>query len=267
MALLAPPRLAGRAPANWLSETGQMWDAPMTPRVSNAVDADLLVLRARVSEMGGLAEEQLSRALDAVRRRDLPLARSIVAADAELDRRERALEELSIRTLALRQPLAQDLRETIAALKIASTLERIGDLAKSVARRAAVLAERRPSRIETGVLRLGQLAQTQLADVLDAYGARDTPAALEIWRRDIGLDELHNSLMRDLLAEMSHEPHQLNQNVQLMFIAKNIERVGDHATFIAEMTYYVVTGHPIVDQRPKGDPLFPLPDDLSATRG
>lgn len=226
----------------------------------SAFDSDLQALRARLLEMGGLAERQLARAIDAVRRRDLPLASQVVADDAELDSREVALEEMALRTLALRTPLAQDLRETIAALKIASTVERIGDLAKNVARRVRSLNEHAPPRVKSGILRMGQLAQTQFAEVLDAYAERDTVAAIAVWRRDVDIDELYNSVFRDLVAQMTHEPSLVSQGAQLMFVAKNLERIGDHTTFIAEMTYYVVIGQPLGDERPKGDPLFAIPD-------
>ena len=227
---------------------------------ATAFDADLLTLRARLSEMGGLAEEQLALSLDAVRRRDRPLAHRVVEGDVELDRREVALEELAVRTLALRQPLAQDLRETIAALKIASTLERIGDLAKNIARRSTSLTYGERPRVDASILRMGQLAQGQLSEALDAYGARDTAASVMIWRRDIEIDELYNSLFRELIAQMTQDPKMVGHCAQLLFIAKNLERIGDHTTFIAEMTYYVVIGQPLGDDRPKGDPLFPMLD-------
>ncbi|MEL6280960.1 MAG: phosphate signaling complex protein PhoU [Pseudomonadota bacterium] len=223
-------------------------------------DADLITIRARLAEMGGLAEEQLARALEAVASRDARLAQDVVARDAEIDRREMALEELSIRTLALRHPVARDLRETIAALKIASTIERIGDLAKSVARRAIGLSGAERQRTEASILRMGALAQAQLSEVLDAYAMRDAVAALAVWRRDVEIDELYNSLFRELVSEMSQQPRLVSTGAQLMFIAKNIERIGDHSTFIAEMTYFVVNGEALSDDRPKGDPMFPLID-------
>lgn len=219
-------------------------------------DSDLPSLRARLAEMGGLAEEQLSQALDAARRRDLPLARRVAAADVELDRRESAIEGTALRMLALRQPLAQELREAVAALKIATTLERVGDMAKNIARRAESLSDQNRPKAEAGIIRIGQLAQQQLSEALDAYAARDTARALEVWRRDIEIDELHNSVFHDLIMQMTYEPRQVGQGAQLLFIAKNLERVGDYATFIAEMTYYVAMGRSLPDERPKGDPFF-----------
>ena len=232
----------------------------MAAHIASAFDADLSALRSRLSEMGGLAEEQLAFALDAVQRRDIGLARRVIEADVELDRRENELEELAVRTLALRQPMAQDLRETIAVLKIASTLERIGDLAKNIARRISALTPDDRRQIDAGIIRMGQLAQGQLTDALDAYGGRDTAASVALWRRDIEIDELYNSLFRSLISQMTQDPKLVSHGAQLLFIAKNLERVGDHTTFIAEMTYYVVIGQPLGDDRPKGDPLFPLPD-------
>ena len=229
-------------------------------RMSSAFENDLQSLRARLAEMGGFAEEQLANALSAVSRRSVEMARSVVARDAELDRREAAVEELALRTLAFRQPLAQDLRETVAALKIASTLERIGDLAKNIARRVpALLDEARPA-VEAGISRMGGLAQAQLADCLDAYGAQDSASAKDVWRRDVELDELYNSIFRELVTQMTQSPRLVNQGAHLMFLAKNLERIGDHTTFIAEMTYYVVVGSPLGDDRPKGAPLVPLMD-------
>lgn len=230
----------------------------MAGPAKSAFDADLQTLRARLLEMGGLAEDLFAQAMDAVRRRDLPLAARVVRQDVELDRRELALEEMAVRTLALRQPLAQDLRETIAVLKISSTLERIGDLAKNIARRVSALSDADRPAVDGGVYRMGQLAKAQLSAVLDAYSARDTQSAVAIWRRDIEIDDLHNSLFRELLTEMARNPRMVSQGAQFMFIAKNIERVGDHTTSIAEMTHYVVVGGPLSDERPKGDALFPV---------
>lgn len=225
---------------------------------AGAFESDLQTLRTRLLELGGMAEEQLADALDAVARRDLPKARRVVSGDAELDRREAAIEEMAVRTLALRQPLAQGLRETIAALKIASALERIGDLAKSVARRTGALTPNDLQHVESGILNMGRLCRAQLTDALDAYSGRDTVAAREVWRGDVEIDELHNSLFRELLSSMSREPRVVEQGAQLMFIAKNLERIGDHTTLIAEMTHFVVVGEPLVDKRPKGEPIDTL---------
>lgn len=210
----------------------------------------------QISALGGLAEEQLASALDAIRRRDIPLGRRTVAADATLDQQEAQIEEHALRILAFKQPLAQDLRETVATLKIANTLERVGDLAKSIARRAEAFSNVEPRRAEEGVRRMGQLAQSQLADALNAFAARDTVAAIALWRRDVEIDELYNSVFRDLISDMTRDPSMVELGAQLMFIAKNLERIGDHTTFIAEMTYYVVIGQPLTEERPKGEALL-----------
>ena len=227
-------------------------------RMVSPYENDLQALRARLAEMGGIAEEQLANALDAFHGRDLQLAQKVVERDAELDRRETAVEEMALRTLAFRQPLAQDLRETIAALKIASTLERIGDLAKNIARRVPALMTNDRPRVDGVIARMGKLAQGQLADCLDAFSSQDSVLAQEVWRRDKELDELYNSIFRELVAQMTKSPRLVSQGAHLMFLAKNMERIGDHTTFVAEMTYYVVVGVPLADERPKGDPLVPL---------
>ncbi|MEL6978427.1 MAG: phosphate signaling complex protein PhoU [Pseudomonadota bacterium] len=229
-------------------------------RPTESFDSDLASLRARLSEMGGLAEEQLAGAIDIVRRRDLALAQRVVEADKALDACEEQVEEIALRMLALRQPLAKELRETIAALRIASALERVGDLAKNIARRAESLSDRARPPAESSILRMGKLAQSQLADALDAFGARDNDAAMDVWRRDVEIDELYNSVFYDLVTQMTYEPRQVSQGAQLMFIAKNIERVGDHTTFISEMTHFVTVGRSIERERPKGAAEFPMID-------
>ncbi|MCI4665012.1 MAG: phosphate signaling complex protein PhoU [Neomegalonema sp.] len=239
-------------------------------REGGSFENDLQTLRARLAEMGGFAEEQLAKALNAVSARDPALARLVVIRDSELDRREAAVEELALRTLAFRQPLAQDLRETVAALKIASTLERIGDLAKNIARRVPALLEEDRPRVDVGIARMGRLAQAQLTDCLDAYGSEDAVKAKDVWARDVELDELYNSLFRELISQMTQSPRLVSQGAHLMFLAKNLERIGDHTTFVAEMTYYIVVGAPLSDERPKGEPLVPLTEadeDLVDTLG
>jgi phosphate transport system protein len=223
--------------------------------IVSAFDSDLQLLSTKISEMGGLAEELLAQALEAVQRRDSDLAAQVVARDKVLDRMEAELEQLSIRTLALRQPMANDLRETIAALKVASTLERIGDLSKNIARRSQALTQGQPIHLSAPVVRMGRQTLTQLTEVLDAYTARDTALALAVWRRDVEIDEMYNSLFRELITYMMEDSRTIGLCSQLMFVAKNLERIGDHTTFIAEMAYYVVEGTPLGDDRPKGAPL------------
>jgi phosphate transport system protein len=230
------------------------------PHIVSAFDTDLQRLQAKISEMGGLAEEQLSHALEAVQRRDADLAAQVVERDRSLDRMEADLEKMAIRTLALRQPVAVDLREIISALKIASTLERIGDLSKNIARRSQFLSRNQPIRLAAPVVRMGRQTLVQLTEVLDAYTARDTALAVAVWRRDVEIDETYNSLFRELITYMMEDPRTIGMCSQLMFVAKNLERIGDHATFIAEMAYYVVEGEPLGDDRPKGEPIDTLLD-------
>ena len=230
------------------------------PHIVSAFDNDLQVLQSKISEMGGLAEELLSHALEAVQRRDADLAAQVVERDKALDRMEANLEQLAIRLLALRQPVAVDLRETIAALKIASTLERIGDLSKNIARRSQFLSRNQPIRLAAPVVRMGRQTLVQLTEVLDAYTARDTALAVAVWRRDVEIDETYNSLFRELITYMMEDPRTIGMCSQLMFVAKNLERIGDHTTFIAEMAYYVVEGEPLGDDRPKGEPIDTLLD-------
>ncbi len=231
----------------------------MSRHIVTAFDAELQGISARISEMGGLAEEQLSQALAALRDRDSELAAEVIAADARLDALEMKFEELAIQTLALRQPMAGDLREVVAAIKIASTLERIGDLAKNIARRATYLNENQPVKIASSIVRMGQQTRLLVSEVLDAYAARDTALAVSVWSRDVDIDEMHNSIFRELITYMMEDPHLIGLCSQLLFVAKNLERIGDHATFIAEMTYFVVEGRPLGDRRPKGEPLGELP--------
>ncbi|MEL6767475.1 MAG: phosphate signaling complex protein PhoU [Pseudomonadota bacterium] len=228
--------------------------------IVTAFDLELRDITARISEMGGIAEEQLGNALEAVRLRDNALAREVIAADKRLDQLEMRLEEAAIQTLALRQPVAQDLRQVVSALKIASTLERIGDLAKNIAKRAQVLNEGQPLKVQGSILRMGRQTQAAFTEVLDAYTARDTELAQRVWRRDVEVDEMYNSLFRELITYMMEDPRVIGLCSQLLFVAKNLERIGDHATFIAEMTYFVVEGKPLGDERPKGNAFGELPD-------
>lgn len=231
----------------------------MTKHIVSSFDDDLQGIRSRISEMGGLAEEQLTSALEAVSVRDSQLADEVIVADKKLDEMERGLEEAAIQIMALRQPMASDLRETVSALKIASTLERIGDLAKNIAKRAKFVNQSQPLKISSSIVRMGRLTQRLLSETLDAYTAQDTALAVSVWKRDVEIDEMYNSLFRELITYMMEDPRVIGLCSQLLFVAKNLERIGDHATFIAEMTYFVVEGEPLGDNRPKGDPMGELP--------
>jgi len=223
--------------------------------IVSAFDDDLVSVQAKISEMGGLTEELLSNALEAVQNRDAELAAKVVQRDKRLDELELELEEMATRVIALRQPMAQDLRVLIMALKMASTLERIGDLAKNIARRAIYLSKSRPVKLSHSIVRMGQQTLRQLTEILDAHSSRDTTLAVAIWRRDAELDETYNAIFREVVTYMMEDPRTIGLGSQLLFVAKNLERIGDHTTHISEMIYYIVEGQPLGDDRPKGEPI------------
>ncbi len=216
-------------------------------------DEKLNQLDSAIAEMGGLVEHQLARALDALLRRDAERAAQVTASDGGIDRREQEVDQHVIALLALRQPMAADLRTVISALKTAAILERIGDYAKNVAKRTAALAEMPPVPPATTVVRLGGLVQAMLTDVLDAYGTRDVEKAEQIRDRDAEVDALYTSLFRELLTYMMEDPRNITACTHHLFIAKNLERVGDHATNIAENLLFLVRGRQTLSERPKND--------------
>ena len=216
-------------------------------------DEELRRLSNMITEMGGLAESQLAAAVDAVVKRDSELAASVVEGDAKVDQLQRELDNLAIRLLALRQPMARDLREIFAALKIGSDLERMCDYAANVAKRSIALNQSPPVRPVYALPRMAHLAQLLVKDVIDAYVARDADKAYSVWTRDAEVDEMYSSLFRELLTYMMEDPRNISSCTHLLFMAKNIERIGDHATNIAEDLYYLVHGIPLTEARPKGD--------------
>ena len=205
-----------------------------------------------VARMGGLAEHVTAAALDAAVRRDTALARSVIERDPRIDAMEAAVEAQVMRLLALRQPLAQDLRHALAALKIAGNLERIGDLSKNIAKRTLVLNEMEPLAAMRGVERMGKIVVAHLKEVLDAYSRGRSDLALFVWRRDDEVDEHYNALFREVLTYMMEDPRTIGAGAHVLFIAKNIERIGDHATNIAEAVHFLLTGETIERARPKG---------------
>jgi phosphate transport system protein len=221
--------------------------------IARAYDEELRKLNNTVAEMGGLAESQLGAAIEAVTTRDTELAARVVEGDTKVDQLERELDNLAIRLLALRQPVARDLREIFSALKIGSDLERIGDYAANVAKRSIALSQTPTVRPVYALPRMAHFAQLQIKDVLDAYIERDADKAYAVWERDTELDEMYSSLFRELLTYMMEDPRSIGSCTHLLFMAKNIERIGDHATNIAENLYYLVNGAPIEKVRPKGD--------------
>ncbi|HKH96743.1 MAG TPA: phosphate signaling complex protein PhoU, partial [Beijerinckiaceae bacterium] len=193
-------------------------------------------------------------ALVALARHDKPLAQAVIALDPRLDVLHREVEENAILTIARRQPLAVDLRETISAIRIAGDVERIGDLAKNIAKRAlAIGGEFQPHKIVVGLRHMNDLVLGQLKDVLDAYAQKDTDKAVDVWKRDGAIDSLYTSLFRELLTYMMEDPRNISFCTHLLFCAKNIERIGDHTTNIAETIHYLVKGEPLAAERPKDD--------------
>jgi phosphate transport system protein len=221
---------------------------------AKAFDADLNDIARMVAEMGGLAEKEISDSVAALTRRDVDLASRVVAIDATIDALQRDIEEKAILTIARRQPMAVDLREIVGALRVCNDLERIGDLAKNNSKRVAALAgDFYPQRLIRGVEHMAGLVLVQLKKVLDAYAGRDLAKAMAVWKADEEVDALCTSLFRELLTYMMEDPRNITFCIHLMFCAKNFERMGDHATNIAETVYYIIEGRPIMEERPKGD--------------
>src|SRR5215475_4884764 len=226
----------------------------ITDHTTKAFDIDLQELARMVAEMGGLAEKQVADAVDALARRDIDRAQQTVAADPDVDALQAEIEEKAVLTIARRQPMAVDLREIVGALRVSNDLERIGDLAKNIAKRVVALdGEFRPNTVIRGVEHMTDLVLGQLKLVLDSYARRDVSMAIEVWRGDEEIDGVNNSLFRELLTYMMEDPRNITFCTHLLFCAKNIERMGDHATNIAETVYYIAEGRPLVDERPKGD--------------
>lgn len=226
----------------------------MGEHIVSSYDNDLEDLRRTISEMGGIAEKMMAEASQALVQRDRALAQAVISADSRLDILQREVEEKAVLLIARRQPIAIDLRETISAIRVSNDLERIGDLAKNVAKRVLAISEEyQPQQIVIGVQHMSDLVQEQLKDVLDAYATRDIKAAVDVWERDGAVDALYNSLFRALLTYMMEDPRNISFCTHLLFCAKNVERVGDHTTNIAETIHYLATGHTIDGDRPKDD--------------
>ncbi|MPZ36552.1 MAG: phosphate signaling complex protein PhoU [Rhizobiales bacterium] len=231
----------------------------MNEHTAKAFDVDLQDISRMVAEMGGLAEKQIADSIDALAKRDSERAERVIAADTAIDNLQREIEERSVLTIARRQPMAIDLRQVVSALRIANDLERIGDLAKNIAKRVMpITADFHPQKLIRGVEHMGALVLTQLKQVLDSYASHDLEKALAVWNGDEEIDAMCTSLFRELLTYMMEDPRHITFCIHLMFSAKNIERMGDHATNIAETVYFMVQGRPITDERPKGDTLAAL---------
>ena len=221
---------------------------------TKAFDADLQNLSRLIAEMGGCAERQLAEVIEALTTHDRNRAQAVVTDDTRVDALQRKIEELAVAVIATRQPMAVDLRDVVAILRTATELERIGDLAKNIGKRVAALnGEDMPRKALRGVRHMAALTLNQLHQVLDSFARRDSMAAFMVWSRDEEIDAMYTSLFRELLTYMMEDPRNITSCTHLLFCAKNIERIGDHATNIAETVYYMVEGHPMIEQRPKGD--------------
>ena len=228
----------------------------MTEHTVKSYGEELAHLTAEVTRMGGLAEAQVADSVAAIARRDAPLAQVVVAGDERLDALQAEIERKAFKLIALRQPMAVDLRHAVAALKISMSLERCGDMAKNIAKRALILTEADPmTALTRSIERMGRLVQGRLKDVLDAYTTSDLQRAVGVWSRDEEVDEHYNSIFRELLTYMMGDPRTINACAHLLFVAKNLERIGDHATNIAEIIHFELTGEELVSQRPKLDVL------------
>jgi phosphate transport system protein len=225
-----------------------------TPQhVVKSYDQELKRLRGMITQMGGIVETQVALAAEAIMHRDAAAATRAVEEDPKVDALEREVETFVIRLLALRQPVAGDLRQIVAALKITGDIERIGDYAANVAKRSIVLAEFSLPYSLAGLAHMARLVQQQLKSVIDAFGDNDADKAMEVWRSDQVVDDIYNAIFRELITYMMEDPRNITPCTHLLFIAKNLERIGDHATNVAETVYYAVKGESLPESRPKGD--------------
>ena len=222
--------------------------------IVNSYEEELSSLNNKMAKMGGLAEEMVAQSLDALEKRSRNLAQSIIEQDDAIDALEQEIEQLVTRMIVRRQPVAYDLRQVMAPLRISTDLERIGDLAKNIAKRTiAVGSESAPKQLMLGLRHMGELVLLQLKEVLNAFIERNADHALKVWYKDEDVDAMYNSIFRELLTYMMEDARNIGLCTHLLFGAKNLERIGDHATNIAEIVYFLVHGTAIHDWRPKGD--------------
>ncbi|HEX4740841.1 MAG TPA: phosphate signaling complex protein PhoU [Caulobacteraceae bacterium] len=226
----------------------------MEQHTVRAYDEELDAITAELARMGGLAEAEVADAIRSIAKSDVALATSVIGRDAKLDVLDKEIERRAIRLIALRQPVADDLRHTVAAMRISTNLERIGDLAKNIAKRALVIVESDPVTPLTGSIeRMGDLVVARLKSVLDALASREVDQAIAVWMNDHEVDEHYDAIFRELLTYMMGDPRTITACAHLLFVAKNLERIGDHATNIAEILHYEITGVELTEDRPKSD--------------
>ena len=223
----------------------------MVEHTVKSFENEISQLRGLISEMGGLAEVAIRDAVDALTRHDEDKAAEVVANDARLDVLEAEVDRLAVRIIALRAPMADDLRDVIAALKISGVIERIGDYAKNIAKRVDAVEGKAKIEPLSVIPAMAEIAQGMVRDVLNAYGARDATLAIEVINRDEKLDHFYNSLFRALVTHMMENPATISSAAQLLFVARNLERIGDHSTNVAEMVYFAATGQYFTGRVPK----------------
>jgi phosphate transport system protein len=221
--------------------------------IVTSFETDLKKLRDMIAAMGGLVERAVADAATALLEHDPGFATRVVEADPRIDAAERSVEQFAVQLLALRQPVADDLRQVVQALKVITDLERIGDYAANIAKRSLVINQVASGFSLSGLGQMALLVQQNLKSSIDAVGEADPQKAVAVWRADQLVDDLYNTIFRELITYMMEDARSITACTHLLFIAKNLERIGDHSTNIAELTYYAVTGDSLPDFRPKGD--------------
>ena len=226
-----------------------MTEAPHTVK---SYEEELKNLNSNIIKMGGFCEKSLGKAIQAITTRNSDNAEAVIKDDEKIDKFETLIEQQVVNLIALRQPMAIDLRETVTALKISSDLERIGDLAKNISKRTLLLNENLPKNLVDAIIRVSSDVQKQLKSILDAYLERSSAMAINVWESDEQIDDLTNFCMQEVIKYLKENEKNLSDGTHLLFVTKNIERIGDHTTNIAEQVYYLVNGEYLEGDRPKG---------------
>ena len=222
----------------------------MSDHISSQFNNDILEINVKLTKMGGICEDNLKKAIKAITKNDSELAEFIIKKDQELDTLESEIDDLVIRTIALRQPVADDLRLLFAAIKISAALERIGDLTKNIGKRTLLISEEQPIKLREPIADLGKMAHVQLSKAINAHTDQDQDLAMQVWSEDVFLDKMYAKITTELVDSLRKKKH-VEVGSHLLFVAKNLERIGDHTTEISEMVHYVITGNHIDKERPK----------------
>ncbi len=222
----------------------------MSDHISSKFNNDILEINVKLTKMGGICEDNLKKAIKAITKNDSELAEFIIKKDQELDTLESEIDDLVIRTIALRQPVADDLRLLFAAIKISAALERIGDLTKNIGKRTLLISEEQPIKLREPIADLGKMAHVQLSKAINAHTDQDEDLAMQVWSEDVFLDKMYAKITTELVDSLRKKKH-VEVGSHLLFVAKNLERIGDHTTEISEMVHYVITGNHIDKERPK----------------